>query len=217
MAELYAVWKAENTLLVMDFNLRSKASNSHAGTSPAIASLEVFTPPEVNRPQDNITNFAVTVRRACDRLRSVRVETISRMTVRTHLSLYEMALSPLENEVIEECYIQPIAELHEIVPRSAIVTINDDPLCNGLGHTAMSYGVVVKKVARELRANGCLVLTTSSLWPKLLSVTGGSGHRIKADQAEFGWALFEKFLMNEKTLATCVLDTKKINIMSAFI
>ena len=56
-------------LLVMDYNLHSKANNSHARTSPAIAmrsrgwsSLEVFTPPELNRPQDNVTNFAVTIK-----------------------------------------------------------------------------------------------------------------------------------------------------------
>ena len=139
------------------------------------------------------------------------------MTVHIHLSLCGIALTPLENEVIEECYIQPITKLHEIVPRSAIITINDDPLFNGLDHTAMSYSSVIKKLARELRANGCLVLTTSSLGPKLLSVTGGSGHRIQADQAELGWAMFEKSLMNEKALATCVLDTKKINILSASI
>ena len=137
------------------------------------------------------------------------------MTVHIHLSLYGVTLAPLEDGVIEEFYIQPITELHEIVPRSAIVTINDDPLFNGLDHNALSYGVVIKKIAKELCANGCLVLTTSSLWPKLLSVTSGTGHRIKADQSDLGWTLFEKSLMNEKALAICRLDTKKINILSA--
>ena len=216
------VWKSECTLLVMDYNLRSKSSNSPIRTTPLIAmrdkgwsALEVFAPPEADRPRDNIANFASTVKRACDRLREVRVDIVSRMTVRIHLSMYGVTLAPLEDEVIEEFYIQPITELHEIVPRSAVVTINDDPLFNGLDHTALSYGVVIKKIAKELRANGCLVLTTSSLWPKLLSVTGGTGHRIKADQSDLGWALFEKSLLNEKALAICVLDTKKINILSA--
>ena len=218
------IWKAESTLLVMDYNLHSKASNSPIRATPLIAmrdkgwsAMEVFSPPEANRPRDNIANFASTVKRACDRLREVRVDIVSRMTVHIHLSLYGVTLAPLEDEVIEEFYIQPITELHEIVPRSAIVTINDDPLFNGLDHNALSYGIVIKKIAKELRANGCLVLTTSSLWPKLLSVTGGAGHRIKADQADLGWALFEKSLMNEKALAICMLDTKKINILSACI
>ena len=181
------------------------------------ASLVVFSPPEVSRAQDNVANFAVTVKRACERLQHVRADTVSKTTVHIHLSLYGVTLAPLSEEAIESHYVKPITELHEIVPRSAVVTINDDPLFNGLDHNALSYSVVIKKLAKELRANGCLVLTTSSMWPKLLSVTGGAGHRIKADVADLGWALFEKSLLNEKVLATCVLDTKRINVMSACI
>ena len=92
------------------------------------------------------------------------LDLISKPTVQVHLSLYGVSLAPLEGETIETSYVRPIGELHGIIQRSAIVTINDDPLFNGLDHTAMSYSVVVNKVARELRAKGCLVFTTSSLW-----------------------------------------------------
>ena len=218
------VWKGGNTLLITDYNLHSKANNSPSKTSPGIAlknkgwsAIEVYSPPEVSRAQDNVANFAVTVRRAHERLQRVSKDVLSKLTVHVHLSLYGVMLAPLSDEVLESSYIKPITEVHELVPRSAVVTINDDPLFNGLDHNSLSYGIVIKKLAKELRANGCLVLTTSSMWPKLLSVTGGAGHRIKADQAELGWSLFEKSLLNEKILATCMLDTVKINIMSACI
>ena len=52
----------------------------------------------------------------------------------------------------------------------------------------------------------------------MLSVTGGSGHRIKANLADVRWALFEKSLLTEKSLSMCMLDTKRIhNIMWASI
>ena len=96
------VWKSECTLLVMDYNLHSKSSNSPIRTTPLIAmrdkgwsALEVFAPPEANRPRDNIANFASTVKRACDRLREVRVDIVSRMTVHIHLSMYGVTLAPV--------------------------------------------------------------------------------------------------------------------------
>ena len=218
------VWKGGNTMLITDFNLHSKANNSPSKMSPGIAlknkgwsAIEVYSPPEVSRDQDNVANFAVTMKRAYDRLQRVNKDVLSKLTVHVHLSLYGVMLAPLSDEVLESSYIKPITEVHGLVPRSAVVTINDDPLFNGLDHTSLSYGIVVKKLAKELRANGCLVLTTSSMWPKLLSVTGGAGHRIKAEQADLGWSLLEKSMLNEKVLATCMLDPVKINVMSACI